>query len=103
MWDGIPINVKDLSLATLLGICVLLIIFGRLVPWWLYRDKSKDADRWREAYEAERESRLVLDKQNVELLEFAKASYSILDALFVNTTESSRQGGNHRVVVPTSR
>lgn len=99
MWDGIP--VKDLSITSLLGIAVLLIMFGRLVPWWLYRDKCKDGDRWREAYEAERAARLASDKQNAELLEVAKATYGILDALFVNT-ESSRQGGTHRVV-PTSR
>jgi hypothetical protein len=100
MVDGI--SIKDLSIATLLGIAILLIIIGRLIPWWQYKEKCKESDRWREAYEKERESRLVMDKQNAELLEFARASYSILDALFVNTTEFSRQGGAHRVV-PTSR
>ena len=100
MFDGVPI--KDLSVATLLGIAILLIILGRLVPWWLYKDKCKEADRWREAYENERAARLVSDRQTAELLEFAKSTHSILDALFVNTAESSRQGGAHRVV-PTSR
>lgn len=100
MFEGIPL--ADFAPATLVGIAFLLVMFGRLVPWWLYKDKCKDSDRWREAYEAERAARLVSDKQNAELLEFAKATHSILDALFVSTAESSRQGGTHRVV-PTSR
>jgi hypothetical protein len=99
MLDGIPL--ETYTPAALLGITVILLLVGRIVPKSTLTEKIKEAERWRKAYETERDARLASDKQNAELLEFAKATHSILDALFVNT-ESSRQGGTHRVV-PTSR
>jgi len=96
MLDGIP--VKDLTTSTLLGLAILLVIFGRLIPWWVYKAKAKECERWQKAYEAERDARRTSESQSAELLEFAKATYHILDALFVNTEYSQQSGGAHRVV-----
>jgi hypothetical protein len=100
MFDGIPLN--DLTAPTLVGIAVLLVMLGGLVPRWLYKAKEQECQRWQKAYEAERDARKTSESQSAELLEFAKATYHILDALFVNTEYSQQSGGAHRVV-PTKR
>lgn len=79
MLDGIPI--KDLSMATLLGVAILLILLGRLIPRSTYKDKKEEADRWREAYETERNARAVSDLQTVELLELAKTTKALIEAI----------------------
>jgi hypothetical protein len=99
MMEGISLG--NLSAATLLGIAVLLLMLGRLVPRSTYQDKKDEAEKWRAAYEKERDARLDLQGQNKELLEIGRATYSIVDAMF-STVEPPGKGGAHRVV-QTSR
>ena len=100
MLDGIPL--LDLTPSVLLGIVVLFVILGRLVPRATLVDKAAEAERWRLAYEAERQARTLADAQTTELLEVAKATHGILDAI-VNEADTAPRGGAHRVVVrPTS-
>ena len=99
MLDGIPI--VSLTPSVLLGICVLLVFLGRLVPRSVLLDKAKEADKWRQAYEAERNARTLADAQTTELLEVAKATHGILDAI-VNDADPAPKGGAHRVVVRPS-
>lgn len=97
LW-GIPLTV--LTPSALLGIVVLMILLGKLVPRIFYKDKVDEAEKWRLAYEAEREARTISDAQTAQLLELAKTTHSILVAMF-NTTEQVRQSGGADVALPT--
>lgn len=88
MLDGIPI--VELTVRTLLGITVLLLLTGRIVPRYIYMEKAKEADRWREAYEQEKEARTTSDRQTAELLEVAKTTHNIIAAMF-GTSSRIRQ------------
>lgn len=99
MIDGIPI--LSLTPSVLLGIAVLMIFLGKLWTNKAYQEKVKEAERWRLAYEAEAKRATIADAQSAELLELAKATYSILDAAF-SSVEPPGRGGAHRVV-QTSR
>jgi hypothetical protein len=98
MIEGIPL--VDVAPPTLLGIFILLIMFGRLVPWWFYKAKADEAEKWRLAFEAERESRVASDAQTAELLELAKTTHSIIVAVFT-PPQYSASGGAY--VVPTQK
>lgn len=100
MLDGIPIG--DLTAPTLLGLTVLMVLLGWLVPKAMWKEKSEEAERWRLAYEAEREARSTSDAQTVELLELAKTTHNIIVAMF-GTTERMEKSGGSSVVVPTTK
>lgn len=87
MLDGIPVS--SLSSSALLGLVVLLILLGRLVPRSSLRDKAAEADRWRLAYEAEREARALAVAQTTELLELAKTTHAVISAM-ATTSEHLR-------------
>lgn len=100
MFDGVPI--ADLSFPTLVGITVILILLGRLVPWTVFKKVEKEAEKWQKAYEAEREARTLLAAQTAELLELARTNTKVLDALFDSTGPDSgrhRAGGPHVATV----
>lgn len=80
MIEGIPI--VGLTAPTLLGITVLLLLTGRLVPRVTLKDKADECEKWRLAYIAEREARATSDAQTVELLEGVKANHAVISALF---------------------
>jgi hypothetical protein len=95
MFEGISIG--DLTPPALLGLAVLLLLFGKIVPRATLMDKSKEAQQWREAYEKEREARSLSEAQNAELLELGKTTYNVLVAMF-GTTErirNSDEGANN--------
>jgi len=100
MLDGIPFD--KLTAPVLLGIAVLLLLLGRLIPRPFYKDKSDEAERWRLAYEAERKARAIADAQTVELLELAKTTHNIIVAIFA-ATERARQSGGADVVPTTAK
>lgn len=99
MLDGIPI--ADLAPPTLLGVTILLILFGRLVPYWFFKSKSDEAEKWRLAYEAQRARADISDRQTAELLEITKASHSVLVAMFGATTKEQQRFTGEGHVVPT--
>lgn len=88
--EGIP--VKDLTAPTLLGLAVIFILLGMLVPRYIYNEKKEECEKWRLAFEAERKARETSDKQTAELLELAKTTNKIITAMFA-TTERLRQSG----------
>ena len=97
--DGVPL--VGLSAPALLGICILLLMTGRLVPKSTLDSKEKESDRWREAYETEREARALSDKQTAELLEVSKTTNRIIVATF-GTRGVLRQLGEPSDVAPPS-
>lgn len=76
------IQLVDLTAPTLLGLAILLVFTGRLVPRAFLKDKEEECMHWRRAYEAEREARMTSDSQTVELLELAKTTNMLITALF---------------------
>jgi hypothetical protein len=86
------ISLVQLTPPALLGLCILFIITGRLVPRFFYNEKVKSAERWRAAYEAERQARMLSDSQTRELLEVAKTSKQFLSALVESTIVESGEG-----------
>lgn len=80
MIDGIPI--ASLTPSFLLGIAVLMLLTGRLVPRATLQDKAKEAEEWKQAYELERTARTTADAQTRELLEVAKTSEAVLTAVY---------------------
>jgi len=89
MLGGIPI--LDYTPQTLLGITILLLLLGFLQPRKAIVDKEKEVERWKKAYEAERDARAISDAQTAELLELAKTTYELLDA-----TLNGPSQGRHR-------
>lgn len=80
MIDGFPLI--GLTAPTLLGIAILFLLMGRIIPRSTYLDKSREAERWREAYEKEREARARSNAQTVELLEGLKTNHAVISAMF---------------------
>lgn len=101
MLDGIPIS--DLTAPTLLGIAVLMLLLGWIVPRSYLKQVTAESEKWRLAYEAQRERSDVSVAQTAELLELAKASHSVLVAMFGTTVERSRLSGEADVVPTTTR
>lgn len=91
MIEGIPVSV--LSASALLGLTVLLLLTGKLVPRVYLKDKMDEVERWREAYEKEREARSIADAQATELLEVAKTTHAIISAM-ASTSERIRGDSN---------
>lgn len=96
MFGGIPI--LNYAPETLLGIAVLLVLFGGLYPRSQVKEKDKEIERWRKAYEAERDARGIADAQTAELLELAKTTHGILDAMFNTSAGRHRSSGGANVV-----
>jgi len=91
MIDGIPI--VQLTASTLLGIAILLILTGRLYTKTAYDEKKLEADRWHQAYETERESRIESDAQTRELLEMARTTRDYIQAM-AGQANRIRQSGD---------
>lgn len=99
MLEGLPI--RDLSLGTLLGLAIVLILFGRLIPSTTYKEKKEECERWRLAYETERDARQVSDIQTVELLELAKTTKKLIEAIVRPPGGPPAQSGGSNVAIQT--
>lgn len=87
-------GVDTLSSSALLGLAVFLILTGLLVPRRVLKDKTDEADRWRQAYEAERIARGILDAQTNELLEVARTTHAIIVAMSETSARLRQVGGS---------
>lgn len=96
MLDGVPVG--TLGPAALCGIFVLLVFTGRLVSRYVYEQKSAESERWRLAYENERDARQVSELQSVELLELAKTTKKLIEAI-VHPPGGPPQSGGSDVAV----
>jgi hypothetical protein len=90
-FDGIPIF--GLTAPAILGIAVLMLFTGRLIPRSVLKDKQEESERWRLAYEAEREARLVSDNQTAKLLIAVETNRDVLLALFKALNNHDESGG----------
>ena len=92
MLAGIPFD--KLTAPVLLGLAVLMVFLGFLVPRYVYKSKEKESEFWRLAYEAERKARAISDAQTADLLELAKTSRDVLVAVFGTTERIKGTGGS---------
>jgi len=91
MLDGIPL--VGLSAPALLGVFVMMIFLGLLIPRRIYTDKATESERWRVAFETEREARQESDKQTSQLIEAHKTTHAVLQALLTNSEKLLQQRG----------
>jgi hypothetical protein len=96
--EGVPIY--GLTAPALLGIAILLLLLGKIVPRSTLldrdkqiEDKSQEAERWRQAYETEREARSLSNRQTIELLEVTKLTNQIVMAAFGPQGVIRKSGG----------
>lgn len=94
MFLGIPI--ETLTASSLLGIAVLMILSGRLVPRRVYQDKADDCKQWQLAFELQRERADKSDAQTELLLEQGKTTHALITAVFSNSS-AIRQAGEQNV------
>lgn len=66
---------------SLIGIAVMLVLTGRLVPRRILQDTQRDRDQWREAYMASESARHLEAEHTGQLLEAARTSVAVLQAL----------------------
>lgn len=90
-FEGLPLI--GLTAPALLGLAVLLLLTGRIIPRSTLVDKQRECDQWREAYLSEREARATSDFQTGELLEVAKTSHAVMVAVF-ETVQKGQTGGS---------
>lgn len=90
MIESIPL--VGLSAPAMLGVLIMMLFTGKLWTNSAYQEKKEEADRWRLAYEAEREARKTSDSQTVELLEVTKTTQGFIEAVFKNS-ELIRKSG----------
>lgn len=96
MFEGIP--VVSLTAPALLGITILLLLMGRIVPRVTLQDKTQEAADWKSAYEAERDARARSNLQTIELLEVSKTTHAITVAMFDVVRQDMRRMGGTDVV-----
>lgn len=92
------IPVEYLTPTALIGLAVLFIFTGILVPKRFYEAKVEEANRWREAYELQRERADKSDAQTAELLEVTKTTHAFIVAIFRGAPFSQEIGGGKNVV-----
>lgn len=99
MLEGIP--VAALGPSALLGIAILLLLTGRLVPKATLDAKNEEVRIWRETAEKEREGRATSDAQTRELLELAKTTNKIVEAIAVASGRVRESGEAHALPTTT--
>lgn len=97
MFMGIPVG--DLTAPALVGIAVMMVFFGLLVPRWTYKEKAKESERWRLAFETERERANTADAQAAKVLEGQQTSHKLIEAIFEITSKARREAGDQGNVV----
>jgi hypothetical protein len=66
---------------SLIGLTVVMILTGRLVPRRVLKDMEKDRDLWREAHGISEQTRRLEAEHTGQLLEAAKVSTAIMRSL----------------------
>lgn len=77
--SGIPLD--SLTPAALLGLAILLLLLGRLVPRRTYEDLKNDRDRWQVAHQESEAARQEMAMQMRELLETGRTTEALLRSI----------------------
>ena len=92
MIGDIPIT--GLTAPGILGLAVILLLTGYIVPRKYLVDKETEILRWKKAYETEREARIVSDSQTGQLLVAIEANRDLMSALLTVVKPEARSGGS---------
>lgn len=87
------VTAKDLSLSVIVLLAVFMILTGAILPRWVYKQKDIESERWRQAYETEREARTTSDAQTSRLLEGQKSMTKLISAIFENSEKILAKSG----------
>ena len=79
--DIIGIPAESLTLSGLLGLAVLAVLSGLLVPRRSLTDKQRESDHWRAAWELAEKARGEQAEQIRELAELARTTNAMISAL----------------------
>jgi hypothetical protein len=86
-------GLRDNWAETLLGIAIVLILTGRIVPKFRLDEARVDRDNWRLAHQAEHEARVEGDKNNTELIRSLELVKRALDSM--TPPPPQKGGGQH--------
>jgi hypothetical protein len=79
MLEELPSWVGDTAAPwSLLGLVILLIITGRLIPQFYYKELKEDRDRWRASSETKSKAIAVFAEAFPEILEVGKTTEKIM-------------------------
>lgn len=81
MADLIGIPADSLTLGGLLGLAVLAVLFGWLVPRRTLTDQQRQTERWQAAFENAEKARAEQAEQIRELSELARTTNAMITAL----------------------
>lgn len=87
--EFLPAWASDLSGWGTVGILVLLIAMGRLVPKSALDRERENTKTWQDAWKTERAANLEKSEQVAELLEIGRTTEKVMGAL----QEAARDGG----------
>lgn len=79
--DLTNIHLLDLTPAALLGLVVLLLLLGRLVPRRTVDDAVRQMEYWREAHSNSEKARTAQKEQADELLESSRLTVQLLQSI----------------------
>jgi len=79
MLEDLPSWVGDTAAPwSILGLVIILIVTGRLVPLFYYKELKEDRDRWRESSAKKSEAIKVFSQAFPEILEVGKTTEKII-------------------------
>jgi hypothetical protein len=79
--DLLGLSPTDMGAAALVGLVVLLVLRGQLVPRRQLEDLRQERDTWREAHTVSEEARRDAQDQAGELLELSRTAGALMTAL----------------------
>lgn len=92
LW-GVPVG--SIGATGILGIVVLLVLMGKLVPRRSMEDAIKDRDDWRAAHGVSEEARIELQQQVGELLQLSRLTTTFIQTIPLGVMKSREEGGGN--------
>lgn len=90
--DGLgDLPLGTLTPAGLLGLVIILIALGKLVPRRTLEDTINDRNEWRTAHQVSEQARVELQQQVQELLEHSRATDAFLRAIPLGLTRAREE------------
>lgn len=90
LW-GVPVG--SIGATGILGIVVLLVLMGKLVPRRSLEDTLKERDDWRAAHGVSEEARIELQQQVGELLQLSRLTTTFIQTIPLGVLRSREEGG----------
>lgn len=102
MTDWPAFLTPTIGAAGLLTLVVLLILWGKLVPRSVMEDLRRDKDAqiatWKAAYERSEEAREIMRHQITSLLEMARTTTHVIEAIPKAAASVNHKGGGQQYV-----